>query len=236
MLFDLISENFPIVVIAIMILIVTSVTISWVWPGRRRRTAAMTETAVRIGFTHETETGPSPRECFGEFVLFQMRGPDVMYNLMQGKTAGGIKVSLFDHEYLQFQDKDSRQTVAVLESKDTEFPAFSMGPKLKRKLSVEAFRKIGRMVTDVASGYRTVELLHQYEFNKIYRIKSPGDEEKVRSLFTPERTEILTARPGWNLEGLGFRLILYRHDTLVAPKNIRAFLTECEEIARLFIT
>lgn len=49
------------------------------------------------------------------------------------------------------------------------------------------------------------------------------------------RIHNLTQTPGWNVEGYGSRLIVYRHDQLIKPKNLQDFIVDCEAIAHVFI-
>lgn len=230
-----IAENFVHIVVGIMILISLAVLFSWIFPGRKRRAAALSEISERIGFTHQKEVDFSFTERFGAFALFQIPGSENVYNYMQGKTPGGRAITIFDYEYHQFQDKDSDQTVAMFKAKGQYFPAFSIRPANEPKLSIRTLRKLQLNVTQMMKGYQSVDFSYHRGFNKVYRIKTPDRKESVLSLFTAEKIHHLTQKPGWNIEGYGSRLIIYHHDQLMKPENLQDFIGDCEALAQVFI-
>lgn len=194
----------------------------------RKRTQALSATALQIGFTFEgnkwSDPGQSPQL---KTTLFGKGSARTFRNIMTGSSSG-LRVSLFDYSYVVGSGRNSHtyaQTVASFIKAGGALPEFEMEPK-------GILGKIGDALL-----HKNINFESHPEFSRRYQLRSP-EQDRTRALFTPALLsflESLDPKKNWSLEGLGETLIIYRSGKRTKPEELRTFLEETTTLGGSFL-
>jgi len=195
----------------------------------RKRTQALADAAVRIGFVFGGEEWPDKgRAPVLETALFGRGHGHEVKNILAG-SAAGFRTSLFDYTFIQGTGRNSQrytQTVATFSKDGAYLPYFELRPA----------NLLSRAWDAVA--HKDIRFDANPEFAQRYVLRG-ALPEKVRDLFTPgliSFVEGLDAREKWHIEGADDMLIAYRMSKKVAPDKLRDFLDQTSAIASGFFS
>ncbi|HEU5410169.1 MAG TPA: hypothetical protein VFU57_04045 [Candidatus Acidoferrales bacterium] len=195
----------------------------------RRRTQALADAAVRIGFVFGGEDWPDKdRAPLLETALFG-KGRDHKINNVMSGSAAGFRASLFDYTFVVGGGRNSRrymQTVATFSKDGASLPYFELRPA----------NLLSRAWDAVA--HKDIRFDGNPEFAQRYVLRG-ALPEKVHELFTPGLIsffDALDAREKWHIEGTDDTLVVYRMSKKVAPEKLRDFLDQTSAIASAFFS
>jgi hypothetical protein len=189
----------------------------------QRRTQALTEVALRLGFTFGGEEWQrSSHTPQLETSLFEGKSNEKVRNIMSGDGAG-LEISLFDYSYRSGKHAVGR-TLATF-SQDIWLPNFEVAPQ-----------DTLHMLSD-ALFHRAIRFESHSNFSKRFRLVSV-DEQKTRELFTPgilSFLESFDAESKCRIEGSGRTLVIYCRAKKGKAEEIPAFLADTTGIAGTFL-
>ena len=195
----------------------------------RKRTQALADAAVRIGFVFGGEEWPDKRRApVLETALFGKGHGREVKNILAG-SAAGFRASLFDYTFIQGTGRNSQrytQTVAAFSKDGASLPYFELRPA----------NLLSRAWDAVA--HKDIRFDANPEFAQRYVLRG-ALPEKVRELFTPgliSFVEGLDTRENWHIEGVDDTLVIYRMSKKVAPEKLRDFLDQTSAIASGFFS
>lgn len=199
-----------------------------------KRTQALTDAAVQIGFTFGGEDWPDEdwpdkgRVPMLDTALFSKGRTHQSKNIMIGSGAG-FRISLFDYSFVMGSGKSEHtyaQTVASFSKDNVYFPYFEMCPANLLKRAWDAV------------SHKNIHFDANPEFARRYALQG-ALPEKVRELFAPSLIsfmEGLDPREKWHIEGAGNTLVVYRASKKAAPAELRNFLDQTTAIATGFFS
>jgi hypothetical protein len=130
-------------------------------------------------------------------------------------SGGKPSLSFFDYSYTTGSGRNRSVhvfTVALAEYGAARVPAFDLKP--------ESFlHKIGELL-----GYRDIDIESAPRFSAAYRLTGPSEPE-VRAFFGPGAVMCFESRPGWQAQGRGRYLALFKMGRVPA-KHYGAFLDD----------
>ena len=195
----------------------------------RKRTQALADAAVRIGFVFGGEDWPDKgRAPVLETALFGKGHDRKVKNIMVG-SAAGFRASLFDYTFVIGGGRSSQrytQTVATFSKDGASLPYFELRPS----------NLLSRAWDAVA--HKDIRVDGNPEFAQRYVLRG-ALPEKVHDLFTPgliSFMEGLDTREKWHIEGADDTLVIYRMSKKVPPDSLRDFLDQTSSIASGFFT
>jgi hypothetical protein len=179
----------------------------------RKRIKEMHAVAAGLGF--EVSEGQADLvDTLEGFTHFRGGSSRHLTNPLCAKV-DGVAVAIFDHSYTTGVGKRQsthRQSVLLLGSERLDLPAFALRPEtLGAKLSF--------------LGQQDIDFEDQPGFSRTYVLQGP-DELQIRALFSGEKLAFFAKRPGLCVDGLGQRLLYYRANKLISPKDIPSFVEE----------
>jgi hypothetical protein len=191
--------------------------------GQKKRTAALFDTATRMGFNFEAKIPNEMLAQFGPFRLFNLGHGRKARNLMRGKAEGADALVL-DYQYTVGGGKNSHtysQTVVIYPgaSGGAPLPDFTLGPE-------HWWDKIGDIL-----GHRDIDFESSEEFSKHYLLKGP-DEAAIRTLFGAEPLGYFAQHQGWSVEAAGGSLVIYHTGRRAKPEEMQPFLAETAAVRR----
>ena len=203
------------------------------WRRDKKRTEAMANLAMRLGlqFTAEALEGFRGRQSdgtippplvFNDIHLFTVGHSRESRNVMQGEL-DGMTVSLFDYSYATGSGKsrhDYHQTVVGLSLPTLRLPAFVIKPE-------NIFHKIGS-----AFGMQDIDFPEAPNFSKRFLLRGVR-EHAIRAAFKPSVLSFFEHHEGMSAEGCGNHLIYYRAGRAQQPIDIRGFMRQGCELAKL---
>jgi hypothetical protein len=143
-------------------------------------------------------------------------------NVMQGEL-DGVTVSLFDYTYVTGSGKsrsDHHQTVVGLSLPALSLPAFVLKPE-------NIFHKVGS-----AFGFQDIDFPEAPNFSKRFLLRR-AQEHAIRAAFKPIVLSFFERHEGMSAEGRGNHLIYYRAGRAQQPIDIRGFMRQGCELAKL---
>lgn len=191
---------------------------------RRRRTEALANTAVEMGFRFDGET----RTPYLQTALFGKGHSRKFENVMSGERAGFV-VSLFDYSFTTGGGKSQQthtQTVANFSKDRVSLPYFELRPANILSRAWDAM------------AHKNIHFDAEPEFARRYVLQG-ALPDKVRELFTPSLISFLDrldVHEKWHIEGVGSTLVIYRSDKTTPPEQMREFLDQTTQIATTFLT
>jgi hypothetical protein len=193
----------------------------------RRREAERSEKVERaarlLGFDFQKERSGLLEAEWAKSHLFQQGRRRHAFNVMKG-SVGAREGTLFDYRYTTGSGNHSRthrQTVAAIHLPERRLPGFELRPE-------NVFHKIAS-----AFKYQDIDFSTHPGFSGRYLLRGE-DEQAVRRLFETRLLSFFERKTGWSVEGGGDWILLYRQEKRPKPEELRTFLQECEEIARVF--
>jgi len=193
------------------------------WLNEKKRTAALADVAVRLGFTFEAKVSNEEAATLGSFHLFRVGRSRKGKNLMRGKSDGADAIVL-DYQYTVGGGKNSHtysQTVVIYPAATgaATLPDFTLGPE-------HWWDKIGEVF-----GHRDIDFESSEEFSKHYLLKGP-DEAAIRTLFGAEPLGYFAQHQGWSVEAAGGSLVIYHTGRRAKPEEMQPFLAETAAVRR----
>lgn len=193
----------------------------------RKRTEALTRTALAIGFNFEGKTWRDPAQA-GQLItsLFGKGSARNFRNIMTGSSRG-LRVALFDYSYVTGSGRSAQtraQTVASFSKTSVMLTKFEMEPK-------GMIGKIGD-----ALFHKNINFDGHPEFSGRYQVRSQ-EQEKTRELFTSTLLSMpggLDPKKSWSVESSGEALVVYRANKRVQPDELPSFLEETIALADSF--
>lgn len=152
-----------------------------------------------------------------DFDLFRKGRQKVIFNLMEKKDAFmDEQVYIFDYAYTRGKKKKNdrhryMQTVFFMQSKHLGLPEFLMKPET-------FFHKVGNYL----GMSHDIDFVEHPEFSEQYLLQS-SDEDRLRGLMNDEILHFFKVEKDWSLEGIGYFMIFYKHNTLLSPATIEYF-------------
>jgi hypothetical protein len=189
--------------------------------AERRRTAALADVALRLGFAYLAEIPEEQLAALGAFHLFKRGHSRHARSVMRGKS-GDAEIVLMDYQYTTGGGKDShtyRQTVAVYPGASRSLPEFTLAPE-------HFWHKIGGLL-----GYQDIDFEASEAFSKQYLLRGP-DETAIRAAFGAEPLGFFAQSPGWSVESQGGALAIYRSAKRCKPEEIQPFVAEVDAVRR----
>jgi hypothetical protein len=208
----------------------------------RRQTRQLAELAESLGFRFSAEVSAQDLSEWRVLPVFQK-----WYGArdrISGK-ASGLPVEMVDYTYVVRGDEgDSTydQTVVLLCADDKDLPALDLQP---RTLGVQFLNLMGvEGIRFSSQGVAAVDAEVIERFSKNYHLSTGGleaeavklansesaasadQEAALRRLFSLEMLRLFANYPGWCVQGVGWRLALWRPGKIVAPANRPEFLEE----------
>ena len=213
---------FPIIIIG-GVLSLIGITFFLVYLYEKKRSEAIRDIAMRIGFSFTKKVEKSFLMSLPEFVTFKKGHSRKVSNLMKG-SKNGVSWSIFDYRYTVGGGKNSHtynQTVAFA-SLNINLPNFSLTKE-------NFFHKIGNIF-----GYKDIDFDNFPDFSKNYFLKGE-DEQSIRSIFTPELLNYFQNNPTiLNVEANKNYLLYYKLSKRSKPEELISFIAEAAKIVRLF--
>ena len=216
------SSSGPLTIVFVLAILAAGALVG-IWQLRnalgRKRTAALTNTAIDMGFTFAGET----RAPYLQTSLFGKGHSHKFENIMIGDRAG-LMVRLFDYSFTEGGGKSQytyTQTVATFSKDDGSLPYFELRP----------VNILDRAWDAVA--HKNIHFDAEPEFARRYVLQG-ALPEKVRALFTPSLISFLDgldAHGKWHIEGVGGTLVVYRADKKTAPEQMLTFLDQTTAVA-----
>jgi hypothetical protein len=114
-----------------------------------------------------------------------------------------------------------RETVGCFVSPALRLPRFRLSPE----------RPLEKIAS--ALGLRDIDFASHPGFSRSYYLNSE-DEAAVRRLFSTEVLRFFENHPGWQVEGRGDTLVIYRFRSSVAADGLPGFTRSVEAVARAF--
>ena len=196
------------------------------WLNEKKRTAALADVAVRLGFNFEAKVSNEEAATLGSFHLFRVGRSRKGKNLMRGKSDGADAIVL-DYQYTVGGGKNSHtysQTVVIYPAAAgaATLPDFTLGPE-------HWWDRIGEVF-----GHRDIDFESSEEFSKHYLLKGP-DEAAIRTLFGAEPLGYFAQHQGWSVEAAGGSLVVYHTGRRAKPEEMQPFLAETAAVRRTLV-
>jgi len=188
-----------------------------------KRTAALADVSLRMGFNFQTGISKEQAPTFGDFHLFTRGHGRKGWNLMTGKTDGAA-VSLFDYKYTTGGGKNSHtwtQTVAIF-PETSALPEFVLAPE-------HWWDKIGALL-----GHKDINFEASPDFSTHYLLKGP-DEAAIRAAFGAGALGFFAQNLGWSVEVKGGALAVYRMSKRPKPEEMQTFVAEVAAVRRALV-
>jgi len=194
--------------------------------NEKKRTAALADAALRLGFSFEDRISNEEAAALGSFHLFKIGRSRKGKNLMRGKSYGADAIVL-DYQYTVGGGKSSHtysQTVVIYPGSagGTALPDFTLGPE-------HWWDKVGEVF-----GHRDIDFESSEEFSKHYLLKGP-DEAAIRTLFGAEPLGYFAQHQGWSVEAAGGSLVIYHTGRRAKPEEMQPFLAETAAVRRTLV-
>ena len=187
----------------------------------KKRTAALMQTAMEMGFHYEHDGEPIAPEAKAAMHLFNQGHSKEIHHLLSG-TAAGTDAVLFDYTYIVGYGRSQQvynQTVAAYRF-DPNAPVWQIAPE-------GFFNKIG-----AAMGMQDIDFDSNKDFSDRYLLRGP-DEAAIRAFFNPGMLgyfESLDRKNKWHVETGGAWIIFYISQRKRKPEQMRAFLDETSQM------
>lgn len=189
----------------------------------KKRREELARVALRLGFSF-TPADPSFVFNLGQGLSLFSHGHARRANNLMRQEESARRLYVFDYKYSTGSGKNRHtrsQTVFLVKRADFALPSFSLGPENILHGFVELL------------GMQDINFDSSPGFSKRYFLQG-SDETAVRALFTGQSLSFFENHPGWNVEGQGDALLVYRPRKCVAPGDMPRFIEDCRAIESLF--
>jgi hypothetical protein len=188
----------------------------------QRRTSSMFEWSERRGFNFQGDISVATSSARRNFELFSRGvGTQRILNGIKGEYEG-FPLFLFDFRYTTGSGRSRathRRTVVLLTLKRS-LPSFTLRPE-------HVFHKIGALF-----GYQDIDFVNAVRFSSRYLLQG-ADEPAVRHLFRPQVLDFFSERLGFNVEGEGKEILVFRDLKRAAVRDLDALLEDATRIAQI---
>jgi hypothetical protein len=181
--------------------------------AEKKRNAGFKQAAEQLGFDFSPTGDPAYLLSLAGLPLNSRGRGKKLTNLMRGNSRN-MEVAIFDYRYTTGSGKSStvwKQTVLGFRSEALALPDFTLAPK-------GMWSKVGALF-----GQHSIEFDTHPTFSSKYALRG-GDIDAIRKVFTIPVLDFYEQNLGWNTEGSGNRLLLYKQQKRVPPTEIAAFL------------
>ena len=185
----------------------------------RRR--AMAELAASMGLLF-SEKGPE--SCYLEQTglgIFNIGGSRKASNLIEIRGSGSAPdINFFDYRYVTGGGKSSHThnfTLALFDLKTPNAPVFELKP--------ESFiYKIGELF-----GFKDIDIPSSPLFSDKYRLTGTNETE-VLAFFNPGTVAYFEQHLGWQAQGAGRYLLVFKGERLIKPDAYQNFMEETKNM------
>ncbi|NQU98942.1 hypothetical protein HQ533_05755 [Candidatus Woesearchaeota archaeon] len=189
----------------------------------KKRRQAMSEEAVRIGFSFEPKGDDGFVEKLLVFKSFKKGHRHRAKNVLKGRR-NSLSWSIFDYRYSVGYGKHSRtynQTVAMV-NLGIMAPSFYL-------TKGSFLHKLGSTF-----GYRDIDFESNPEFSKKYYL-SGQDEQAIRKLFSSNILNFFgSVEVKFTVEAEGDKLVVFRPNKKVKPVEIDDYIQDASKIVTVF--
>jgi hypothetical protein len=157
----------------------------------------------------------------------------------------GMRAVVFVHDLTPASDtaENTATTIACFSAADLDVTGFVLEPAtppldpISRVLGYLAVAALWvfRPLMASSPAYPAVEIPGRPLFSARYSLRSPSPR-RIREIFAPAVLDFFEANPGWSVEGITGRVLVFRADVLEAPSRVDAFLGEAATVAARFRT
>ena len=192
------------------------------WRLDKKRTEALTKLATTFGLQFSVDAPAGFLGAYGDMHLFTLGRSGTAKNVMRGEI-DGVAVHLFDYSYVTGHGKSRRthrQTVVGLSLPTLALPAFELRPE-------NIFHKIGS-----ALGFQDIDFAQAPVFSKRFLLRG-AEENAIRATFKPAVLSHFERHEGVSAEGRGKLMVYYRAARILRPEDVRSFVNESREVAKL---
>lgn len=197
---------------------------SWIKKHFNRR-ATMEQLSTELGLSFSVKDEFGLFNLLKDFRLFQKGGlKGIQYILSSKSDFLETDLRIFDYQYTISTGKSSvtyKQTVFFVQSKQLNLPQFFLRPE-------RFFHKIGNLF-----GIKDINFEEHPVFSEQYWLKG-NSESLIRKTMNEDVLHFFTIEKEWNLEGLNYFLIFYKHKHLMGEEELVDFYQKGNEIVKLF--
>ncbi|HTT68455.1 MAG TPA: hypothetical protein VMF70_10535 [Gemmatimonadales bacterium] len=189
----------------------------------KKRTAALADACLRMGFNFQPEIPTEQASSFGTFHLFSVGHGRKGWNLMTGKVDDAA-ASVFDYRYTTGGGKNSHtwtQTVAIIPGAGG-LPEFMLSPE-------HWWDKIGEIF-----GHKDINFEASPDFSKHYLLRGP-DEGRIRAAFGAEALGYFAQHPDWSVEVKDDAMAIYRRAKRPKPEEMQSFVADVASVRRALV-
>lgn len=168
---------------------------------------------------------PGAQADFTRIVPFFDRGYARRWRHQVSGQYNGAAFTAFQYDYTVSTGRSSatyRHAMIKWTSGKT-LPQFTLGPET-------FFTRIGDVL-----GFHDIDFSDDPSFSGAYRLKGWEDDAEVRSLFTPQVRQQLTAIPGQHAAGADVTLFWWRDGGLPGPEGFEAFLAAGDQVRAILL-
>ncbi|HAF95127.1 MAG: hypothetical protein A2X34_03690 [Elusimicrobia bacterium GWC2_51_8] len=186
-------------------------------PYLRRK--ALSELAASMGLLF-TKNGPESyyleQTRLGIFNMGRARNAS---NLIEIRGSGP-DMSFFDYRYTTGGGKNSHThnfTLALFDLKTPKAPTFELKPE-------NFIYKIGELI-----GFKDIDIQSSQLFSDKYRLTGPNEIE-ILSFFSPGTVAYFEQHLGWQAQGAGRYLLVFKGEKLIKPAYYQSFMEEAKNM------
>ncbi len=193
----------------------------------RRRRQALIQLASLNNFSYNESLPRNVEYEFSGSNLFSRKTSSFFSSNSSSKTYNTLSGNLdslpffsFEYKYTTGSGKNRQthiQTVAAFAREAYIFPDFYLQPE-------NILHKIAS-----AFGYQDIDFAEDPEFSKNYLLRGK-DENAIRMFFSPSKLASLGRTKGWNAEGCGKWILIYKANIQQKPEFYLSFLHEAKQI------
>lgn len=183
--------------------------------GRQERIEQLKACAFGLGMEFEERDEYGMIALLRDFKLFQKGGRKTISNILNHTSSlMESKINVFDYQYTISTGKSHHtyhQTVFFIQSKQLAMPQMLLKPE-------HFFHKIGAWL-----GMQDIDFEEYPDFSDQYLLQGE-DEDRIRRTIDNEAViRFFTVEKNWTLESIGFYMVLYQANKLLAPDQIKSF-------------
>lgn len=179
----------------------------------KARNQKMRNIAAELNFHFSDLNDTGLFQQLSEFKLFNHGKSPKITNVLSSEVNINTECHVFDYSYIISTGKSSHeynQTVLFINSKELSLPQFYQRPET-------IFTKLLSFL-----GYSDINFENFPEYSRNYHLKGEF-EDVIRSYFSKDVLNLLTAQKDLYMEGMNYYLILYQKGELCQPGQLNSF-------------
>ncbi len=185
-----------------------------IFSGGADRTEQLRQVAFKLKMEFHEQDEYGMIGLLRDFQLFTKGGRKGISNLMtQTSQLMEDRFHVFDYRYTISTGKSAhtfKQTVLFINSKRLSMPEMLMKPE-------HFFNKIGTWL----GLQQDIDFEEHKVFSDNYLLQGEDENRVRRTMNQDEVIRFFTLEKDWHLESVGFFMILYQHDRLILPNEIK---------------